>query len=64
MDPRKLKKYGIGCIVADCVFLLEMIIGIYKGDITASDIYLPLALSSVLAIPIIVWIKTRKRQKE
>lgn len=62
MDPRKSIKYGVGCIIADCLLLLEIIIGICKGEVTTIDIAKPLVLIIVIVIPVLIWIKSRRRR--
>ena len=56
-------KYGIGGLIGDCILLADLIIDIYKGELTWVTLLTILLWSLVLAIPIFVLMKRYVRKE-
>ena len=57
MDPRSKLKYGLGCLIADCVLILEIIIDIYTGRLTQTELLLQIMFCVILTVPVVVLFK-------
>ena len=62
MKPTKIK-YGIGMIIGDCILLADLIIDIYKGELTWVTLLTILLWSTVLVIPLVALMKRYVRKE-
>ena len=64
MDPRSKIKYGLGCLIADCVLILEAIVDIYSGRLTPTELFLQIALCAILTVLVIALLKRYVRKNK
>ena len=62
MDPRSKIKYGLGCLIADCVLILEAVIDIYTGKLTQTELILQIVLCVIFTVPVVVLFKRIARK--
>lgn len=63
MDPRSKIKCGIGWIIADCLWLLIVIIDLCSGETTADELAFQIMLSVILGV-LAVALLWRYRRKD
>ena len=64
MNPRSKIRYGIGCLIADSVLILEAVIDIYTGKITPTELIFQIMLCVILTVPVIVLLKKYARNNK
>lgn len=64
MEPRRPVKYGIGCILVDCILIVEAIVNICTGRMTWVELFTIIVLSIIFAVLLIALIKKNTKKKK
>ena len=62
MKPGRSVKYGVGCIIADCILIVEAIINIRTGRIPGIELFTIIVLSIIIAIFLVALVKKNNRK--
>ena len=62
MNPKRLKGYGLGCILMDSLLLIDLAIRMYTGKTTWVELVMLIVLSVLIVIPVVVLIRKNRRK--
>ena len=54
--------YGIGTLILDGLLVIELIVDIVKGELTSISMLKGLMLILLVSIPVILWIRSRRKK--
>ena len=63
MDPRSKLKYGIGCLIGDCILILKDVIDLCTGKTTPKEMYLQIAFCAILIVPVVVLLRSYAKKR-
>ena len=58
----KKTDYGIGTLILDGLLVIELIVDIVKGELTSISMLKGLMLILLVSIPVILWIRSRRKK--
>lgn len=64
MGSEKLGKYGIGCVIADCLLVIDLAIDIFSGQLTWHGLLMLIVLSVFMGALMFSLIKRMRKNRK